>query len=57
MKRIIIWIIVGVLGLGLLFLLPSLFTGGLWGGYGPGYGMMGGGAGGPAGFGITGVRG
>lgn len=46
MKRTIIWIIVGVLGLGLLFILPSLLTGGLWGGYGSGYGMMGGGPGG-----------
>ena len=48
MKRTIVWIIVGVVGLGLLFILPSLFMGSLWGrpagfaqGYGPG-GMMGG---------------
>src|SRR3989304_5596637 len=48
MKRTLVWIIVGVVGLGLLFILPSLFMGSLWGppagfaqGYGPG-GLVGG---------------
>ena len=50
MKHTLVWIIVGVLGLGLLFILPSLFMGGMWGwpfspaggwGFGPGFGMMG----------------
>lgn len=62
MKRTIVWIIVGVLGLGLLFILPGLLMGGLWGrpfgfaqgwGYGPG-GMMGGYGGGMMGGGMMG---
>ena len=48
MKHTLVWIIVGVLGLGLLFILPGLFMGGMWGmpfglargwGQGPGSGM------------------
>ena len=49
MKRTAVWIIVGVLGLGLLIILPGLFMGGMWGlpfglaggwGFGPGSGIM-----------------
>ncbi len=65
MKRTLIWVIVGVVGLAVFFILPSLFMGGLWGrpfgfvqggGYAPGRmmdGYGGGMMGGYGGFGYS----